>query len=574
MKDKNNNIIALLLIGGLFFWSLQMQKGKAEEKAKQATEQIEEKTENKKESLKSSPQKLGSTPSLVSAPVVKDSITDSTLVDSLVAPQVQPRTIVVENDLFTVTFDNKGAVVKSIVLKSLQDEEGEFPQLLLNEEKALLQFSLDKVEFQERMFAVDSSIADTIQVESEFQLPFVWEEDGIKLTRTFTFQKDSPKIKQSLQVQNYQANEYSIDFKAGLKETEKPSKGGFGLANYNFSEVFVKEGEEVSREMITEKTSFGRENNLIFAGVRRKYFATLIDFGKETDTRVIADKIDSKVEGHQPTYAFSMTGDFQGSTLDFDFVILPLKYNDVKALGNGYEKIIWDGWSFLWANKWFTALCGLILKLLNLIYGWVGNYGVAIIILTILVKTLTLPLMISQTRSMKKMAIHKPAMDEIRKKYSGDPQRYQQELMAYYKKEGINPMAQMAGCLPMFIQMPVFFSLFIVFSRTMELRGAPFFGWITDLAAPDIVTTAVTLPIVMPEGICLLPFIMAASTYFQTKQTMTDPNMKAMVYMMPVMMFTFSGVMPSGLVLYWIVSNIYSIIQYKVVGSPATNLKK
>jgi YidC/Oxa1 family membrane protein insertase len=166
---------------------------------------------------------------------------------------------------------------------------------------------------------------------------------------------------------------------------------------------------------------------------------------------------------------------------------------------------------------------------------------------------------------MKKMQAHKPAIDAINKKWKENPQRKNQEIMAYYKKAGINPLAPVAGCLPMFLQMPIFISLFVVLGRAMELRQAPFMLWIQDLSRPDVITEVIKIPYIMPYGLSLLPFIMALTTFFQSKQSMTDPNMKQMLYIMPIMMFMFSGIMPSGLVLYWIVSNVFTIVQFKII---------
>lgn len=142
--------------------------------------------------------------------------------------------------------------------------------------------------------------------------------------------------------------------------------------------------------------------------------------------------------------------------------------------------------------------------------------------------------------------------------------------MELYAKHKINPMASCTGgCLPMLIQMPVFFALFMVFGRAIELRGQPFFGWIADLSRSDVIWSGFSIPYIMPDGIAILPIVMVFTTYFQTKQSMksmTDPaQQKMMVWMMPIMMFLFSAVMPSGLVLYWVISNLWGIAQYAIV---------
>jgi YidC/Oxa1 family membrane protein insertase len=253
------------------------------------------------------------------------------------------------------------------------------------------------------------------------------------------------------------------------------------------------------------------------------------------------------------------------------------------AYGQGYEKIIFSGWeNFMRADIWYVKLCGFVLKLLNTFYKLIPNYGIAIIILTLLVRLVLLPLTIlpltmAQTKSMSGMQEHQPAIKEIKAKYRGNPQKANQEVMAYYKEKGVNPMGGMMGCVPMLLQFPVFIALFNVLGRALELKEAPFFLWISDLSRPDVLIAAIQIPWLFPAGITILPALMAITMYFQTKMTITDPNQKAMVYMMPVMMFFLSASFPSGLVLYWTVSNIFTIGQtvfLKKQKKPETEKKK
>jgi YidC/Oxa1 family membrane protein insertase len=139
--------------------------------------------------------------------------------------------------------------------------------------------------------------------------------------------------------------------------------------------------------------------------------------------------------------------------------------------------------------------------------------------------------------------------------------------MEYYRQQGINPMAPVLGCFPLLLQMPVFISLFNVLGRAVELHEAPFFGWISDLSRPDVVWAGLKIPYLFPAGLTVLPFLMAGTMWVQMKMTIKDPNQKAMVWLMPVVMFVFSGSFPSGLVLYWSVSNIFTIGQTKVFGT-------
>ena len=564
---NKNNIFALVLLAALFSWYIKSNNDqqvliKAEMEAKKAAEVAEVKEEKvEEEKVLSASEMIKETPK----PVVVDTVVKDTIQDSVVVKETLPQKVVVETDNYFVEFDNKGAQISAVVLKSLEDDNGNFPSLLQKEGEGALSFQLGKMDFTGELFEMDSTLKDTIKAGSDTEITFTWKKADVEIKRVYSLANDSWKINQKLDWSGTNPKNYKLFLTAGLTETEEPAAGGFGMADYNFSEVVLKHEEGVDREMLTETTNFD-ESKLEWAGVRRKYLATLVDFGGPTQTKLKVDTIIS-AEGYNNTYGVTFSERLESDDVKFSYVILPLAYKQVASFERDYEEIIWSGWNFLGASTWFPAICKYALGFLKTFYAWTGNYGLAIILLTILVKLGTLPLILSQQKNMKKMTQHKPAMDEIRKKYSSEPQRYQQELMSYYKEHGINPLAQMFGCLPMFLQMPVFFSLFIVFSRASELRNAPFFGWITDLSSPDIFFTGISIPFVMPGGLSLLPVIMAVTTYYQTKQTMTDPNMKALVYMMPIMMFAFSGVMPSGLVLYWIISNLFTIVQYALIGT-------
>jgi YidC/Oxa1 family membrane protein insertase len=190
-----------------------------------------------------------------------------------------------------------------------------------------------------------------------------------------------------------------------------------------------------------------------------------------------------------------------------------------------------------------------------------GNWGWTIIFLTILIKLAFFPLSAASYRSMAKMKLVTPKMTAIRERHKGDPQKMNAAMMELYKTEKINPLG---GCLPIVVQIPVFIALYWVLLASVEMRHAPWLGWIHDLSAPD--TLFGTLPgLDMPIG--LLPIIMAVSMYVQTKLNPTPPDpiqAKVMMFMPLVFSFMFFY-FPSGLVLYWVVNNILSIAQQWVI---------
>ena len=191
---------------------------------------------------------------------------------------------------------------------------------------------------------------------------------------------------------------------------------------------------------------------------------------------------------------------------------------------------------------------------LKFFYKFLGNYGWAIILITIVVRIPFIPILNKSQQSMKKMQKIQPMMADIKEKHKKDPQKMQKEMMALYKKHKVNPVG---GCLPMLLQIPVFIALYNVLNKAIELRGAPFALWITDLAAKD--------------PYYVLPIIMGVTMVIQQKMTPTtmEPSQAKIMMFMPII-FTFMFLsFPSGLVLYWLVNNVLGIVQQYFVNKKA-----
>ena len=220
------------------------------------------------------------------------------------------------------------------------------------------------------------------------------------------------------------------------------------------------------------------------------------------------------------------------------------------AAGYGLEHTINRGWS------WLEPLTRLFEIALNKLYLVIPNYGLAIIVLTVLVRALVSPLMVRQMRSAEKMRAVQPRVKALQEKYKDDRQKQSEEMMKLWREEGINPLG---GCLPVFLQFPVLIGLFYALQSSIGLRQAPFVLWIDDLSQP---ATLFTIP-GLEFPVRLLPIVMGASMFVQQKMTPTtgmDPaQARMMLIMMPGMMLLISYTFPSGLVLYWTVSNLLGI---------------
>ncbi|HEY7743189.1 MAG TPA: membrane protein insertase YidC [Burkholderiales bacterium] len=204
---------------------------------------------------------------------------------------------------------------------------------------------------------------------------------------------------------------------------------------------------------------------------------------------------------------------------------------------------------------WLTVIAVPLFWVLAWLNQWVGNWGVAIILLTVIIKLLFYPLSAASYRSMAKMRVLAPKLQKLKDQYGQDRQRLQQAMMELYKTEKINPLG---GCMPIVVQIPVFIALYWVLLASVELRHAPFMLWINDLAAPD---TLFGVWFGMPVG--LLPILMAATMWIQTmlNPVPPDPVQAKVMKVMPIVFSVFFFFFPAGLVLYWLVNNVLSIAQ-------------
>jgi YidC/Oxa1 family membrane protein insertase len=224
----------------------------------------------------------------------------------------------------------------------------------------------------------------------------------------------------------------------------------------------------------------------------------------------------------------------------------PNEYFGLARLGNGMERLVDLGWT------WIVPFSKTLLRLLVWFHALLHNYGVAIILLATLVRLVMHPLSMMSMKSMRAMHRLQPEMERVREKHKNDPQAMNTAVMALYREHKVNPAG---GCLPMLLQMPVFIALYSVLYNAIELRQAPFVGWIDDLSSPDLLFHVGPIPV------RLLPLLMTGSGLLMQKLTPTDPRQLTTMYMMNVVMLVFFYNLPSGLVLYWTVMNLLSALQ-------------
>ena len=304
-----------------------------------------------------------------------------------------------------------------------------------------------------------------------------------------------------------------------------------------------------------EKVEAQSRGSVHFAGLQNRYFTVIGIVPQEQGEPVEGT---ARLGGDQGLMAQSWTltvpartgAGGEIATADLDLYIGPQVAELLAVYNQGLEKGMDLGW------KLVRPLAEAVLWLLAFMYQYIPNYGVIIIIFSVLTKLAFYPLTQTSTKSMKKMQELQPKMKALQEKYKNDKDKLNQATMALYKDEKVNPLS---GCLPLLVQSPVFIALYQGLSHTIALRGQPFVLWMTDLSQPDAITQ---LPFALPvlgSDLNVLPILMSVAMYFQTKMTPTTGaggQMAAMNTMMPLIMVFIFYNMPSGLVLYWLVNTI------------------
>ncbi len=354
-----------------------------------------------------------------------------------------------------------------------------------------------------------------------------------------------------------------VYWQGGLRYTESDS-----AQDLAYSKAYLYfAGDELEDQKINSKKS---EIEGPFTGqtrwgaIRNKYFlAALIPETATATAGWMESELDSGYVGkfHPNRLGVGLRLPLSGSSPNTPIRIYagPLDDAVLKSVDPSLTQTMSWGWAL------FVPFSKAILWGLKHLYDMIPNYGICIIIFSVLIKIIIWPLTRKSYQSMSGMQKIQPKIQEIREKYKKDQQKIQKETMKLYKEEGINPMG---GCLPILLQMPLLIALFQVFRSTIEFRSTPFIGWITDLSQPDVLFH---LPFSIPmygSHVALLPILMGISTYYQSKTTMTDPNQRMMLYFMPIFMVAIFNNMPSGLTLYYTLFNIWTLIQQRITPPP------
>ncbi len=455
------------------------------------------------------------------------------------------RQLQVETDFYKAVFSNSGARLLQFELKHYQKSPDADSANI-----ALIDVS------DERLGSLKTSGTDGLAIESDRLYAISTDQDQMTVvgdqSRTVVFSTRTPSGLTVEKVYTFTGNTYAFDLV--IRVTNQGSTAVRGNVDFALVHPWDEsmEGDRFEHKgpvtLVGEKIDTPKPADLLQEGVKTYSGAVWSAF--ETKYFISAAvPLDDAAEKIQVSNSGSLVENLfaspyrtiqPGETVSFKYLLYfgPRDLDILKTVNYQLAKAIDFGF--------FSVLAKPLLHVLKFFYSFFGNYGVAIILLTVIIKLLFWPLTQKSYSSMKAMQKLQPEMQKVREKYKNDKQRLNMELMQLYKENRVNPLG---GCLPMIIQIPVFFALYKVLLDTIELRHAPFALWITDLSTKD--------------PYYITPLIMGGTMFIQQKMTPStmDPTQAKMFMLMPVV-FTFLFLnFPSGLVIYWLVNNLLTILQ-------------
>ncbi|MBI3312773.1 MAG: membrane protein insertase YidC [Candidatus Omnitrophica bacterium] len=467
---------------------------------------------------------------------------------------IAPSVLRFENDLYETEFSTLGGTVTRLWYKGEGGKEaithklfyesvggnepGLFGIRLVNEDADLTRtvFKLNRSDKMNGLFE------------------FVFEKQGeYRITKEYEVDPEKPVIHLRVLVENLSVREkhFPLEIHYGMLYGQVEN-----LQHEMFEGVVsTSEKIETRNQHDIAKKGFSVSKEILWAGYIRKYFALLI----KPDYKAIANEAHADQEKMEADLRLEPISLGPGSRAEQSFLIYagPQRYETLKSFNVGFEDVLSRGFFGLF-KIWF-------LRALKYSHQYTRNFGWDIIILTLILKLLFTPLTHISFESMKRMQALQPKLKSLQERYKKDPARLNKEMMELYRRNRVNPMA---GCLPMVFQIPVFIAFYQVLNEAIELKGAPFIFWIHDLSEPDrLFQFSFNIPF-LGDAFNLLPLLMIGSMVWQQKltpQSGATPEQTKMFAFMPVIFGFIFYKMPSGLVLYWFLNNMLSIIHQTFV---------
>jgi YidC/Oxa1 family membrane protein insertase len=474
-------------------------------------------------------------------------------------PTVPSRTLEVETELFRARLDTRGAAITSWELRRFDASrrEGGEPIFLVRDAAALT------TPFRELGLGDLSQAVFELEREDGRTFVFRYTKSGVTVRKTYVFQEESYGFDLRVSVENAGDRSISPGFVVSWPVDLQR------LNDFREQALAVMHEGSVERELLegfAQPGFFDRDpepfekfaSEVDWVGTDQPFFVSAILPDSPSRANARFDAVDPGTRARVSLYYDPVElPPGQPAEHNFRVFVGPKEPDRLEAMGGGLIYSIDLGWS------WIVPLTRFFGWLLSVLHSVIPNYGLAIILLTVLVRLVTTPLTNKQMRSMERMRALSPKLQELKEKYGEDKQKQSEEMMKLYRQEGVNPLG---GCLPMLLQLPVFIGLFYALRSSIQLRQAPFFGWIDDLSAPDLLFELPGIGI----PVRVLPLLNGLTMLVQQRitpmQGMDPAQQKMMTTMMPIVMTVVFYQFPSGLVLYWMVSSVLAVSHQLWIG--------
>ncbi len=390
---------------------------------------------------------------------------------------------------------------------------------------------------------------------------------GGELKKIYTIYGNNYHIKSDIEFIGFNElisnNAYDLVWDSGIRFVEENS---VDESQYSNASLFYG-GEQVIVDVsdIGESRTENYNGRVDWIAVRNKYFAAIMvphNSSIVDGAFIEGEKKGYPNSGMKEFYSIRLVLPFKNTDYEkqsFNIYVGPVDYDILSEYGQKLEAIV-DFGSFFGLKFIVRPIAEyLLLPLFTFLHSFIPNYGLVIIVFSLIIKFVLHPLTKKSYQSMKKMQLLQPKIAELKEKYKDDPQKMNKETMKLYSTYGVNPAG---GCFPLLLQMPIFVALWGLFQVAIDLRQQPFIFWITDLSRPDVILDlGVKLPLFGIDKISGLALLMGITTFIQQKMSIKDPKQQSLVYIMPVMLTLLFMSFPSGLNLYYFMFNILSIAQ-------------
>lgn len=487
------------------------------------------------------------------------------------------RWITIQTDLYTAQVSTRGALITEWELKKYKTWDGQLVQLVSydkNGDYSLLFTTADGklVDTRDLYFDTDTP-AGTITLSGSDSVAITYllpASNGGKIVKRFVFRNGEYGFTSDIEFKNMgnvvSNFEYQVVWENGLRYAEHNSVDESSFASsYLYS---GKELTEIDASKMDETAQKDISGVVDWVGMRTKYFglAMMPASGTSDGAYLEGHRMAMPDNGVFETYTVALKMPFREGTDEkktLRVFLGPMDHTILKSYGMDLEGMMSLGWAFL--VRPISEY--IMLPFFSFLHLFIPNWGLVIIVFSVIIKIVLHPLTKTSMKSMKKMQALQPLMNEIKEKYKDDPQKMNSAVMNLYKEYGVNPAG---GCLPMIIQLPILYALYMVFRSAIQLRQASFLWWIKDLSIPDVIYS---LPFHLPffgiKDISGLSVLMGITMFVQQKMSVQDPRQKMMVWMMPIMYVLLFMSFPSGLNLYYTTFNIMAIGQQLYINKQA-----